>query len=161
MWSCKFVYWEIFSSSKAPHQQLTHGVCRGDLIATGSNDKTVKLMNFNPSTATLEGLRTLGILWTDCDLWQSDNVWQCVTMCDNLTMWQTRKCNIFVGAESDLTMHDGTVRDCTFVEVGISFSFSELLHFSRVGSKFFFLNILNLGRKWRRPSFDIRWSWRL
>jgi len=49
---------------------------RGDLIATGSNDKTVKLMNFNPSTATLEG------------------------------------------AESDLTMHDGTVRDCTFVEDG-------------------------------------------
>ena len=32
---------------------------RGDLIATGSNDKTVKLMNFNPSTATLEGLKTL------------------------------------------------------------------------------------------------------
>eukprot|EP00092_Neocalanus_flemingeri_P034667 GFUD01037715.1.p1 GENE.GFUD01037715.1~~GFUD01037715.1.p1 ORF type:complete len:790 (-),score=138.70 GFUD01037715.1:532-2901(-) len=48
----------------------------GTLIATGSNDKTVKLMNFNASTATLEG------------------------------------------TESDLTMHDGTVRDCCFVEDG-------------------------------------------
>ena len=47
---------------------------RGDLIATGSNDKTVKLMQFNPNTAGLEG------------------------------------------GESDLTMHDGTVRDCCFVE---------------------------------------------
>ena len=47
---------------------------RGDLIATGSNDKTVKLMNFNTSTASLEG------------------------------------------SENDLTMHDGTVRDCCFVE---------------------------------------------
>ena len=47
---------------------------RGDLIATGSNDKTVKLMNFNTSTATLEG------------------------------------------GEHDLSMHDGTVRDCCFVE---------------------------------------------
>ena len=46
----------------------------GNLIATGSNDKTVKLMQFNPSTAGLEG------------------------------------------GESDLTMHDGTVRDCCFVE---------------------------------------------
>ena len=49
---------------------------RGDLIATGSNDKTVKLMNFNTSTASLEG------------------------------------------NENDLSMHDGTVRDCCFVEEG-------------------------------------------
>jgi len=48
----------------------------GTLIATGSNDKTVKLMNFNANSATLEG------------------------------------------TESDLTMHDGTVRDCCFVEDG-------------------------------------------
>jgi len=49
---------------------------KGDLIATGSNDKTVKLMNFNTSSASLEG------------------------------------------SENDLTMHDGTVRDCCFVEDG-------------------------------------------
>ena len=49
---------------------------RGDLIATGSNDKTVKLMSFNTGTASLEG------------------------------------------SENDLTMHDGTVRDCCFVEEG-------------------------------------------
>ena len=49
---------------------------KGDLIATGSNDKTVKLMNFNTGTAGLEG------------------------------------------SENDLTMHDGTVRDCCFVEDG-------------------------------------------
>ena len=81
---CQDFNWESFSSSKAPHQQLTHGVCRGDLIATGSNDKTVKLMNFNPSTATLEGLRTLlGILWTDCDLWQiRQDLW--LATCDRL-----------------------------------------------------------------------------
>lgn len=36
----------------------------GDLMATGSNDKTVKLMKFNPETSNLEGLCTwaLGIL---------------------------------------------------------------------------------------------------
>ena len=39
--------------------------CRGDLIATGSNDKTVKLMNFNPSTATLEGLKILYLSLTN------------------------------------------------------------------------------------------------
>ncbi|XP_039286669.1 WD repeat-containing protein 47 isoform X5 [Nilaparvata lugens] len=46
----------------------------GDLMATGSNDKTVKLMRFNAETATLEG------------------------------------------AETELTMHDGTVRDVCFLE---------------------------------------------
>lgn len=28
----------------------------GDLMATGSNDKTVKLMRFNPETSNLEGM---------------------------------------------------------------------------------------------------------
>jgi len=46
----------------------------GDLIATGSNDKTVKLMRFNPDTCNMEG------------------------------------------AEVELTMHDGTVRDVCFIE---------------------------------------------
>ncbi|XP_063227268.1 WD repeat-containing protein 37 isoform X2 [Bacillus rossius redtenbacheri] len=46
----------------------------GDLMATGSNDKTVKLMRFNTDTSNLEG------------------------------------------QETELTMHDGTVRDLCFVE---------------------------------------------
>lgn len=46
----------------------------GDLMATGSNDKTVKLMKFNPETSNLEG------------------------------------------PETELTMHDGTVRDVCFLE---------------------------------------------
>jgi len=49
---------------------------RGNLLATGSNDKTVKLMTYNADTNNLEG------------------------------------------GEKDLTMHDGTVRDCCFVEEG-------------------------------------------
>lgn len=31
----------------------------GDLMATGSNDKTVKLMKFNPETSNLEGDTTI------------------------------------------------------------------------------------------------------
>nr|CAD7455997.1 unnamed protein product [Timema tahoe] len=46
----------------------------GDLMATGSNDKTVKLMRFNVDTSNLEG------------------------------------------QETELTMHDGTVRDLCFLE---------------------------------------------
>ncbi|XP_023345155.1 WD repeat-containing protein 47 [Eurytemora carolleeae] len=49
---------------------------KGNLLATGSNDKTVKLMKYNSETNSLEG------------------------------------------GEKDLTMHDGTVRDCCFVEEG-------------------------------------------
>ncbi|CAB4064175.1 WD repeat-containing protein 47 [Lepeophtheirus salmonis] len=45
----------------------------GNLVATGSNDKTVKLMKFNTDTCSLEG------------------------------------------NEVELTMHDGTIRDCTFL----------------------------------------------
>ncbi|BET02766.1 WD domain, G-beta repeat [Nesidiocoris tenuis] len=46
----------------------------GDLMATGSNDKTVKLMRFDPDSSNLEG------------------------------------------KETELTMHDGTVRDVCFLE---------------------------------------------
>ncbi|XP_040568028.1 WD repeat-containing protein 47 [Lepeophtheirus salmonis] len=46
----------------------------GNLVATGSNDKTVKLMKFNTDTCSLEG------------------------------------------NEVELTMHDGTIRDCTFLD---------------------------------------------
>ena len=47
----------------------------GDLIATGSNDKTVKMMRFSPEGMMMEG----------------------------------------TGQEMELTMHDGTVRDVTFM----------------------------------------------
>jgi len=49
---------------------------RGTLLASGSNDKTVKLMTYNRDNSSLEG------------------------------------------GDKDLNMHDGTVRDCCFVEEG-------------------------------------------
>ena len=51
---------------------------RGDLMATGSNDKSVKLMKFNPDNVSLET------------------------------------------PETELNIHDGTIRDCLFMDDVIS-----------------------------------------
>lgn len=67
----------------------------GDLIATGSNDKTVKLMRFNADTCSIDGgiysaLKNERIT-VDAVLFCLDN-------------------------ETELAMHDGTVRDVCFIE---------------------------------------------
>ena len=51
---------------------------KGDLLATGSNDKVVKVLKYDTITSTLES------------------------------------------PESDITVHDGTVRDCVFLEDGVN-----------------------------------------
>lgn len=73
---------------------------QGDLIATGSNDKTVKLMRFNEVQKQLEG-REVSVCVV-CEIWQIG-----------------KKCNIS-NLKTELTMHDGTVRDLCFLEDSIN-----------------------------------------
>lgn len=66
---------------------------QGDLIATGSNDKTVKLMRYNDDQKQLEG-REVFIK----------------------TTYEIICSHVFLVQQIELTMHDGTVRDLCFLE---------------------------------------------
>ena len=66
---------------------------QGDLIATGSNDKTVKLMRYNDDQKQLEGRE----------------------VCGDEPFIMKQYYNL-KHLQIELTMHDGTVRDLCFLE---------------------------------------------
>lgn len=77
----------------------------GDLIATGSNDKTVKLMRFNADTCNMEGKYRFSHFISF-----KKKYFSCFTI-----TWTNRQfCK--TGQEIELSMHDGTVRDVCFIE---------------------------------------------
>ncbi|KAI5640323.1 hypothetical protein NE865_07248 [Phthorimaea operculella] len=112
-----------------PHVQP--GGAGGDLLATGSNDKTVKLMRFNSHTCNLEGQEGPAGYRLQRQDSQADEVQQphvqpggaggdlLATGSNDKTVklmrFNSHTCNL-EGQEVELTMHDGTVRDVCFIE---------------------------------------------